>query len=40
MLKNLLLTVRKSVGFDVSDSELRDIREYIANFKSADPLID
>lgn len=40
MLKNLLLTVRKSVGFDVSDSELRDIREYIANFKIADPLID
>lgn len=39
MLKNLLLTIHKSVGFDVSDSELQDIREYIANFKISEPLV-
>lgn len=35
MLKNLSLTIRKSVGYKVSDAELRDIREYIANFRVA-----
>ena len=33
MLINLSLTVRRSVGFTVSDREIKEVREYIANFK-------